>query len=70
MQLSEPKALGTFDDHHRCVRDVYADFDDGCRNHDVTRSIRKSLHFHVFGLWLHSTVENTDAEIRKRESPR
>ena len=70
MQLSQPEALGTFDDHHRCIGDVDAHFDDGGCYHDVARSICKTLHLHVLGLGLHSAVDDSNAEIREREPPR
>ena len=35
MKLRQAEAIGVFDHHHRCVRNVHADFDDGCGHQDL-----------------------------------
>ena len=70
VQLRQPKALRTFNHHHRSIRNVHPHFDDRGGDHNVRRAVHKPLHLHVLRFRLHAPVDNADAVNRQRESPR
>ena len=64
VELRESEAVGAFDHHHRRVRDVDADFDDGGRDEDVGVAVAEAAHHFVLLLRRHAAVQQLEAQVR------
>src|SRR5579885_43967 len=65
VQLRETEALGVLDDHHRGVRHVNADLDDGRRDEYLYLARDEAAHDLFFLRSLHPAVQQSDREVRK-----
>ena len=63
MQLRESEAFGVFDEHHRGVGHVYADFDHCGRNQHIVHPGAEELHLLVALDDAHLAVHQTDTQI-------
>ena len=64
MELRKAEAVGAFDHHHRRVRDIDADFDDGGRNEDVGFAVAEAAHHFVLLLRRHAPVQQLEPQVR------
>ena len=66
MQLGQAQALRVFNDHQARIWHIDADFDDGGCDEKIQLMIFKGSHDVCFFSGLHASVNQTDAQPRKR----
>ena len=62
VELGEPEPVGALDDHHRRLRDVDPDLDDGRPDEDVQLAVAEPGHLGVAVGGLHPAMDHPDAE--------
>ena len=68
VELGQPEPVGPLDDHHRGLRDIDADLDDGRPDEDVELAVAEASHLRVAVGRLHPAVDHPDAERREQLS--
>ena len=63
MELGEPEAVGTLDDHHRGVGHVHTDLDDGGRQEYLCFARDEATHGFVLLIGLHLTMYTHDLAV-------
>src|SRR5215213_2965928 len=63
MQLRETKAFSVLYEHHRRVRDVYSDLDDGSRDEHLRLAVAESRHRLFLVVASHVTVNQADVQV-------
>ena len=61
MQLCEAEALSVFDDHYRCIGNVDADFNYGCRHEHVDFAALESAHDDFLLVRVEAAMEKADS---------
>ena len=67
MQLAEAESLGAFDYHYRCIRNIYSDFNNRCRDKYVCSSCSKCVHVELFHVVELLSVDDCRLVIREWE---
>ena len=65
VQLGQTEALGALDQHHRGVRHVHADLDDGRRDQHVELAVAERAHDRVLFGRAHPPVQQSQAQTRQ-----
>ena len=65
MQLRKPETFCIFNNHHRSIRDVHSDFNDGSSHHDLRFARNKKLHLLILLGWFHFAMHFTNRTFGK-----